>query len=294
MSAWQSENEEPTRSWPASFMANKLFSTRQPRHTYYSTAEPEFSWGKEVKAGSWVSEAALWTEWINRGRLVAEEHGQIYAIEANEFAGTLRNYREAFSLTTLYAQSMVAELRKKQVPSDLCLFVVELNELTPILLSVVAVSAQGLANTDGAFTGKSDPYCVCKVAGAVSKTVFTTSTISDCLDPVWNHEGFVSVSERQSLHFEVWDSDYGKDQFLGEVLLDPAIFLPAGFEGELLLNGGFNNGTLSVKVALVEGDAPAKRESSNISASSHHSNTKTWFKPLNVSTWTAKLSEAIR
>jgi len=73
----------------------------------------------EVERGGWLSEAALWVEWMNRGRLVAGEKCSLLRINVSAFSQTLREYRGPYAMAVLYARQYVAELQKYDDLSDL-------------------------------------------------------------------------------------------------------------------------------------------------------------------------------
>jgi len=104
-------------------------------------------------------------------------------------------------------------------------------------LKLTIVSARGLRDADwvpGA--GKSDPYCVCEIAGKPREAKVQTKVINDTLDPVWEHQAELpGFRQGDTLVFKVWDKDLGKSDFLGELHLESAQFCPHGFDGELLL-----------------------------------------------------------
>jgi hypothetical protein len=218
--------------------------------------------GSKVSPGTWLSEPALWVEWANRGRLVAGNHGSMYGIDANDLSEGFRYHIDAFAMVVLYATAFVDEIQQGDCPTDIPEFAVDISEFCPIRLKVSVNAAHALCNVGGFLRGKSDPYCLCKVQDASryrTKTRFATPTVYDCLDPVWNHTAFINISQGQSVLFEVWDSEIGNDQLLGEVCLEPDCFMPDGFQGKLDLAGGLGNGvgSVSVKIMVCEVDSAA-------------------------------------
>jgi len=112
-------------------------------------------------------------------------------------------------------------------------------EAPPLKLTIV--SARGLRDADwvpGA--GKSDPYCVCEIAGKPKEAKVQTKVINDNLDPVWEHHAEIpGFRQGDTLVFKVWDKDLAKSDFLGELRLESAQFYPHGFDSELpLANAG--------------------------------------------------------
>mmetsp|Transcript_35493 Transcript_35493/g.101347 ORF Transcript_35493/g.101347 Transcript_35493/m.101347 type:complete len:765 (+) Transcript_35493:57-2351(+) len=102
-------------------------------------------------------------------------------------------------------------------------------------LKVTIVSASGLRAADWA-TRKSDPYCICEIAGK-PETKNVTQVVNNTLAPVWNHTISYDVFEPgDQLVLTVWDSDYGKSHdLLGRITLPTVQFYPDGFNGELQL-----------------------------------------------------------
>lgn len=230
--------------------------------------------GVKVPPRSWISEPALWVEWLNRGRLVSASHGHMFAIESMLLAEGLQSHPDTLALTVLYARSLVQEMNDEPGADDLADFSVEFAEVCNIHLRIKIESAKGLTNMDTFFAGKSDPYCVCKAQDfnkSRSRLAFLTQTVSNDLNPVWNHTAFVSLSSGQCLVFEVWDSDAMKtDELLGEVCVESSSFLPDGFEGELELGGGSRKGpkgSISVKICVEEMEARQSSKSSSLPGS---------------------------
>merc|ERR1719329_311146 len=66
----------------------------------------------KVYPGMWLSEGALWIEWENHGRLMANEDSLLMAIDAGDLAYTLLAYRDAYAMSAIYARSFVDVLNK--------------------------------------------------------------------------------------------------------------------------------------------------------------------------------------
>jgi len=122
----------------------------------------------------------------------------------------------------------------------------------PVLLKVTILSARGLRNAD--WVGKSDPYCAWEVTGK-SDTKKQTPSVTDQLDPEWNHEEEVTgYCVGDSITFLVKDMDPAKpDDALGKVVLETSQFLPGGFEGEVPLTeaGSGIEAFLKLKIVVV-------------------------------------------
>lgn len=211
---------------------------------------------KQVSQDSWICEAALWTEWVNRGSFTTLTHGFLYGIQPADLAQALLKHSNLFVMANMYAQCVVGELQCQENMSDILPF--EVQFVAPIKLKVTVVSASNLRNADiSVLTGYSDPYCVCKaigLSGTCSEKRFRTPTIGNKLDPVWNHSAEVGLHRHQSLRFEVWDSDVPRpDTLLGEAVIDASEFYPCGFEGFLDLVGVDKaQGSLKVKIEVLQ------------------------------------------
>jgi len=127
-------------------------------------------------------------------------------------------------------------------------------------LRVKIFRATGLRNADwlpgrGKALGLSDPYCTCEIPGK-PKTGFRTATVRDNLNPVWNHEGFITgYTPGDPLFFEVWDEDDGKkDDFLGAVELAAVHFDPVAFEGDVHLSEAGSNIRAQLRVRVETSD----------------------------------------
>lgn len=86
---------------------------------------------------------------------------------------------------------------------------------------------------------------------------FRTKTVSNKLNPVWNHTGKLVITEGESIIFRVRDQDDGKDEELGKAVLSYEQ-IAQGYEGELKLTDLRHTGnpTLKVKVTLGRKQGP--------------------------------------
>mmetsp|Transcript_36101 Transcript_36101/g.93075 ORF Transcript_36101/g.93075 Transcript_36101/m.93075 type:complete len:143 (+) Transcript_36101:87-515(+) len=124
------------------------------------------------------------------------------------------------------------------------------------------VKCEKLMSSD--WFGKSDPYVVVTVLSATgdAKGEMKTSVKNNCNDPSWDDEpfSFSGVDQDCALRFFVCDSDFGKDDLLGEAVLpvklipvdDPEIPGPdTVFTLALGLKKGKSMGTITVNLGLV-------------------------------------------
>lgn len=86
---------------------------------------------------------------------------------------------------------------------------------------------------------------------------FRTKTVSNKLNPVWNHTGKLVLLEGESLVFRIRDQDDGKDEELGKAVM-PYEEVSQGFEGDLKLHDPAHSGNpiLKVKVQLGRKQGP--------------------------------------
>jgi hypothetical protein len=75
--------------------------------------------GVVLQRGDWLSEAVLWVDWINAGRLVAGPSTCLVALYASDFAATLQDYRGAYALSVLFARQFAESLKSMRDISDL-------------------------------------------------------------------------------------------------------------------------------------------------------------------------------
>eukprot|EP00434_Breviolum_minutum_P033512 symbB.v1.2.029656.t1/scaffold3276.1/size59877/2 len=124
-------------------------------------------------------------------------------------------------------------------------------------IEVTIISAKGLRNADdGWLTGKSDPYCICRVSGLLShsdRTKFRTRSLRDTLNPNWNFTSVLKLDTQKLLEFEVWDEDLGShDDFLGRATFHCKRLVPdQDFEGDLKLTGALAQGSVRVRIKVL-------------------------------------------
>mmetsp|Transcript_99234 Transcript_99234/g.280222 ORF Transcript_99234/g.280222 Transcript_99234/m.280222 type:complete len:179 (-) Transcript_99234:127-663(-) len=108
------------------------------------------------------------------------------------------------------------------------------------ILTVRIIAAYNLMNVDGA-GDLSDPFAKIK---APSGKVYTTDTVSNCLNPVWKRGGPWSfevntsdATETNVLTIEVFDSNtFKRNELLGTVTI-PLSRIPIGRRRKLLVGG---------------------------------------------------------
>ena len=162
-------------------------------------------------------------------------------------------------------------------------------------LEVNVKSAKGLRAVD-LLGGKSDPYCVMRWEGWNARKAGKTNVIDNCLEPKWDHELPVGVpvgshDGAAALVIEVWDYDLiGSDDFLGLVVLEPALLLePGGRSREHTLplrdrklkeyNKGWAQGELTI---VVDCPAVVARQAEAINKARFASNTRNELPDVNV------------
>lgn len=72
----------------------------------------------KVRPGMWLSEGALWLEWENQGRLVADADSSLLAFDSGHLAQTLLAYRDAYAMFAIYARSFNEAHQRQERPSD--------------------------------------------------------------------------------------------------------------------------------------------------------------------------------
>merc|ERR1712151_1481366 len=75
--------------------------------------------GAPVGKGCWVSEAALWTQWVHCGELESLKHCLLVAICGEGFTRVMTLYNSAARQLAAYATAFVDELNHGDSPSDL-------------------------------------------------------------------------------------------------------------------------------------------------------------------------------
>lgn len=75
--------------------------------------------GESLRRGAWVSEAALWIEWRNQGKLTAGCHSVLLSTEFEEFSGVMHEYKDAYVRAVTYAVKLIGELSKLEKLSDM-------------------------------------------------------------------------------------------------------------------------------------------------------------------------------
>jgi len=130
-----------------------------------------------------------------------------------------------------------------------------------VMLKVTIMRAAHLRNADWMpGTGKSDPYCTCEIVGKPS-TKFTSHTVDNDLNPVWNHAGEIrEYIYGDTLLFTVYNSNMMKDSVLGRASLSTSQFYPNGFEGDVMLvdAGRGSSPTLTVRIVVAQQPQPGQ------------------------------------
>lgn len=83
----------------------------------------------KVGQGKWISEPALWTHWVTRGRLVSTTHGHMYAVDVDDLASGLKTYPPAFALASLYGARLVEKMQESTTSTDILNFLVTVQDI---------------------------------------------------------------------------------------------------------------------------------------------------------------------
>jgi len=121
-------------------------------------------------------------------------------------------------------------------------------------ITIVKVTIEGASDlADKDWFSKSDPYVTCELKDKPKSRVKTATVLND-LNPQWNFEAAVlGYTTDDSLIFEIWDNDLGKDDYLGRCTLENAEFKKKKFTGDLELfdkKGGRFQGKLKIQAEL--------------------------------------------
>eukprot|EP00929_Paragymnodinium_shiwhaense_P001404 TRINITY_DN101636_c0_g1_i1.p1 TRINITY_DN101636_c0_g1~~TRINITY_DN101636_c0_g1_i1.p1 ORF type:complete len:1219 (+),score=251.34 TRINITY_DN101636_c0_g1_i1:163-3819(+) len=241
-----------------------------------------------VFAGMWICEPALWVNWTNQGRLVANRLSYVYALEATLLAETLDRHLDSYACTVLYARTVVDQLKHQSDLSDILSFDITASCQRSIFereLVVTLIQGKGLnpQKREGLFN-KSDFYVVGQVHGLrrhTKRTRFKTEVISNETCPTWKMKNkLVCNNYDQSLEFQLWEHDPfpSSDELIGYCILD-AFSLPnpgETLEKELQIGGSNKaSGRLLVSVAAVEVNSSARKRRStmmSVAKASHGEN----------------------
>jgi len=100
-----------------------------------------------------------------------------------------------------------------------------------------------------------DCYCVAMRGGT---EIYRTKTIDNSLTPCWAEEFEVEYNDGEELEFKVWDSDVGRADYLGKVVLTKEQFAVNGVNGEFeMVEAGKNiKAYLSLKIKMQGQDYP--------------------------------------
>jgi len=126
--------------------------------------------------------------------------------------------------------------------------------------TICVVACRGLRNADwgwvpGSAGGTSDAYVICKEKkgpedAQVEKTLLQTTTIPNCLEPMFNEEFEVDIAPDSILEFTVYDHDPLKsDDVLGRAELQSAD-VANGYNSELELTGAGQNIKAYIKLLV--------------------------------------------
>lgn len=134
--------------------------------------------------------------------------------------------------------------------------------LPPIIYHTIRVTVLRATDVDAKdLNGKSDPYCVVKLAQYAQEPILTTKVQKKTLNPVWNESvEFQLLGNFQELiQFKVFDKDLiGKDELIGTAMVASVSWLVLDRSHELTLDltseTGTKSGTLFVLIEKVSAD----------------------------------------
>eukprot|EP00927_Polykrikos_kofoidii_P038215 TRINITY_DN32510_c0_g1_i1.p1 TRINITY_DN32510_c0_g1~~TRINITY_DN32510_c0_g1_i1.p1 ORF type:complete len:1551 (-),score=292.74 TRINITY_DN32510_c0_g1_i1:73-4560(-) len=122
----------------------------------------------------------------------------------------------------------------------------------PRALKVRIFSACGLRESNPMDCRKSNPYCVCELAGKPNSR-FQTKVVMNCLDPVWDETAEVGgFMPGDSLELSVFDRHNewpNHDGLLGRASLPSQAFYPGGFVGSVGFVDSVTKANLTMEVA---------------------------------------------
>eukprot|EP00929_Paragymnodinium_shiwhaense_P100080 TRINITY_DN62125_c0_g1_i1.p1 TRINITY_DN62125_c0_g1~~TRINITY_DN62125_c0_g1_i1.p1 ORF type:complete len:996 (+),score=186.86 TRINITY_DN62125_c0_g1_i1:127-3114(+) len=260
-----SEPLSPT-SWRDSISTGRLARQKTDLGDMIAPKQVNPNTAVSLSPGKSLSEAALWLEWSNKGRLVAESLSYMYALDAMVFGKAMRQHADVHAITVLYARQFWEELQAEDQLSDICSFQVRCllpEDMRPHPFQVTIMSARGLRKAD--FLGSSDPYVICEVRSTPqdnkpsrskkNKRIQTPVIANNC-SPTWDHTEVLDCQLDDIIQFTVWDHDRLRPaEFLGMTTLNASSFFRTSFTGELDLVGERATGRLFVKVEQSYGSA---------------------------------------
>lgn len=225
-----------------------------------------------LSRGATVSEIALWSPWVHRGRLYADVLSHFHAIDVEAFGKCVSQHADVYAIVVLYANCFVETFQEDKKASDLSTFDVisALDTGTDLLtFNITIVSAVGLrkSQSEGFENGDRpsapvDAYVVCKVMPGQKANGQKAADHADrfhkhlqtniqynTLSPRWDFSGTLEIHGDDVLQFTVWNHQrWGADDMLGTQTLKASDFFRVGFRGDLELQGTKPGVKLSVIV----------------------------------------------
>merc|ERR1712217_1017784 len=90
---------------------------------WYSQADTEQDPEAElIVRAQWLSEPAVWMMWENQGRLLAETHSCLLALDGVTFAQELLAFKEVYALAVVYGRDVLKDTRSRSTLTDLPTF----------------------------------------------------------------------------------------------------------------------------------------------------------------------------
>ncbi|CAE7347860.1 Hcn3 [Symbiodinium natans] len=105
-----------------------LFSTNQEAHTSYLLLDGSLRYvhgqagEQKLRSRSWISEMALWTQWLHVGELLSIGFSRLVCLDVQEFSNSIFSSLDLRNRAHLYAKLYVERLRQERLMSDLWLY----------------------------------------------------------------------------------------------------------------------------------------------------------------------------
>eukprot|EP00929_Paragymnodinium_shiwhaense_P055219 TRINITY_DN27687_c0_g1_i2.p1 TRINITY_DN27687_c0_g1~~TRINITY_DN27687_c0_g1_i2.p1 ORF type:complete len:1012 (+),score=178.75 TRINITY_DN27687_c0_g1_i2:107-3142(+) len=267
-------NKEGSTAWDLADLTN-LGETST--NAYGDMPQQYFDDFTDVRPGMWLAEAAIWVEWSNKGRLVADHISYLYTLEAEEFGQVMRRHLDAYASAVIYARRFVDHLLQQPLLSDIDVFEVHLTlpeEFDWRRLEIVVDELSGLA--PGSVQEYESAYVVCRVAERTQNegSTYTTNRCTPTEQPEWYETFTLDVRSNHTLEFTLYMEVEGSDIVFGRCRLKLADLLPHDFEGEIPIATPSGPARLRIQVSTVADFARSQSRPSRTSRRSTRTNSR--------------------